>query len=310
MAKLAFLGLGQMGTPMATRLFDAGHDLTVWNRTSARTAPLVALGATAAASPAEAVAGADAAITMVASPAALQQVLFGEDGVVGALSPGQVLVDMSTVGPEVISSVAARLPSRITLVDAPVRGSVPEATAGRLEIYVGATRAAYEQVQPLLAPLGTRHHVGGPGAGAATKLIVNMTLGVSITALGEALLLGDTHGLDRPALLDILADSPIGTTVRGKRANIESGAYPPSFKLHLALKDLRLVTENPTRPGQDLRLAAAARSWLEQAAHAGAGDLDFSAVVATILAAGSDPDAADGRSDGGGAHGRPLGGLR
>ena len=150
---------------------------------------------------------------------------------------------MSTVGPEAIRSVARRLPTEVTLVDAPVRGSVPEATAGRLAIYVGATEAGFEYVQPLLAPLGTPHHVGGPGAGAATKVVVNLTLGAAIAALGEALALGDTLGLDRASLLDILAESPIGPTVRSKRTNIESGSYPPSFKLRLALKDLRLVTE-------------------------------------------------------------------
>jgi 3-hydroxyisobutyrate dehydrogenase-like beta-hydroxyacid dehydrogenase len=289
MAKLAFLGLGLMGTPMATRLLEAGHDLTVWNRTSARTEPLVGQGASAASSPAEAVAGADAVITMVANPPALEQVLFGDDGVVGALSPGQLLIDMSTVGPEMIRSVAGRLPSHVTLIDSPVRGSVPEATAGRLVIFVGATEAAFAHVQPLLAPLGTLHHVGGPGAGAATKVVVNLTLGVTMTVLGEALALADTLGLDRGTLLDILADSPIGSTVRSKQANIESGTYPPGFKLSLALKDLRLVTESPAQPGRDLRLAAASRSWFEQAAQAGAADLDYSAVVATILGTGSGP---------------------
>jgi hypothetical protein len=163
MAKLAFLGLGLMGTPMATRLLEAGHDITVWNRTSAKTRPLVDQGASAASSPAEAVAGADAAITMVATPQALEQVLFDDDGVLGALSPGQRLIDMSTVGPEMIRSVATRLPSHVTLIDAPVRGSVPEATAGRLLIYVGASQEAFDFAQPLLASLGTPHHVGGPG---------------------------------------------------------------------------------------------------------------------------------------------------
>jgi 3-hydroxyisobutyrate dehydrogenase-like beta-hydroxyacid dehydrogenase len=222
---------------------------------------------------------------MLATPAALEEVLF-DDGVVAALAPGQLLIDMSTVGPDEVRSVAQRLPDGISLVDAPVRGSVPEATAGKLAIYVGATQAEYEQVAPLLAPLGTPHHVGGPGAGAATKVVVNLTLGVAMAAAGEALALGDTLGLDRSTLLDILTESPIGGTVRIKRPNIESGSYPANFKLRHALKDLRLVTETSPAPEQDLRLAAATRSWLEQAAANGAGDLDFSAVVATILAAG------------------------
>jgi 3-hydroxyisobutyrate dehydrogenase-like beta-hydroxyacid dehydrogenase len=293
MAKLAFLGLGLMGTPMAARLLEAGHDLTVWNRTSGKTRPLVDQGASAASSPGDAVAGADAVFTMVATPEALEQVLFGDEGVVGALSPGQRLIDMSTVGPEMIGSVARRLPSHVTLVDAPVRGSVPEASTGRLKIYVGASQAAFDYVQPLLDPLGNVHHVGGPGAGAATKVVVNLTLGVAITALGEALALAETLGIDRTTLLDVLVDSPIGPIVRGKRANIESGTYPPNFKLSLALKDLRLVAESAAGSGPDLSLAAASQSWLEQAARDGAADLDFSAVVATILSA--DPGRGDTR---------------
>jgi 3-hydroxyisobutyrate dehydrogenase-like beta-hydroxyacid dehydrogenase len=285
MAKLAFLGLGQMGTPMATRLLGAGHDLTVWNRSPAKIDPLVDRGARAAASPAEAVAGVDAVITMVATPQALDRVLFGDDGAHEALDTGQRLIDMSTVGPDAIRSLARRLPDDVVLVDAPVRGSVQEAATGRLAIYVGAAPADYEYVQPLLATLGMPHHVGGPGAGAATKLVINLTLGVAITALGEALALGDALGLDEPTLLDVLTESPIGATVRNKRANVQYGAYPPSFKLSLALKDLRLVTETAERSGLDSTLAAAARGWLERAAEDGSGDLDYSAVVATISAA-------------------------
>jgi 3-hydroxyisobutyrate dehydrogenase-like beta-hydroxyacid dehydrogenase len=132
--------------------------------------------------------------------------------------------------------------------------------------------------------------VGGPGTGAATKLVANLTLGVAITALGEALALGDTLGLDRTTLLEVLAETPIGATVRTKRPNIEADSYPPSFKLRHALKDLRLATEATDRSGTKLKLAAAARDWLEQAAADGAGDLDFSAVVPTILAAVPGPD--------------------
>jgi 3-hydroxyisobutyrate dehydrogenase-like beta-hydroxyacid dehydrogenase len=285
MAKLAFLGLGQMGTPMATRLLNAGHDLTVWNRTSAKTTPLVDLGASAAATPAEAVAGADAAITMVATPEALEEVMFGASGIVRGISPGQHLIDMSTVGPDTIRSVAARLPDHVTFTDAPVRGSVPEATEGTLQIYVGGTDAAFEAVEPLLRALGTPRHVGPLGAGAATKLVINLTLGVVMTAAGEALALGEALGLGRPTLLDSLEGSPIGGIVRGKRANIESGSYPPSFQLRHALKDIRLVTDTAARSGEELALAAATRGWFERAAEAGYADRDFSAVVATILAA-------------------------
>jgi 3-hydroxyisobutyrate dehydrogenase-like beta-hydroxyacid dehydrogenase len=174
-------------------------------------------------------------------------------------------------------------------VDAPVRGSVPEATAGKLAIYVGAEPADFDRVAPILDPLGTVHHVGGPGAGAATKVVVNSTLGAAIAAFGEALALGDTLGLDRSVLLDVLADSPIGSTVHGKRGDVESGEYPPNFKLSLALKDLRLVNEVADQAGRHLPVAAASRDWLEQAAEDGASDLDYSAVIATIAPGGGHP---------------------
>src|SRR5713226_9792914 len=121
MSKIAFLGLGEMGTPMASRLLGAGHELAVWNRTPGRTAPLAERGAIAAATPAEAAAGAEIIITMLATSDALEQVVFGAGGVAGGLGAGQVLVDMSTVGPAAVRSVAARLPPGVPLVDAPVR---------------------------------------------------------------------------------------------------------------------------------------------------------------------------------------------
>src|SRR5439155_16800115 len=132
MAKIAFLGLGQMGAPMATRLLQAGHELTVWNRTPDRAKPLAAGGATVAGSPAEAVAGAAFAITMLATPEALQEVVLGGNGLAKALGPGQVYIDMSTVGPNTVRAIAAKLPNGVAIVDAPVRGSVPQATEGRL----------------------------------------------------------------------------------------------------------------------------------------------------------------------------------
>jgi 3-hydroxyisobutyrate dehydrogenase-like beta-hydroxyacid dehydrogenase len=282
MAKIAFLGLGLMGTPLATRLLEAGNDLTVWNRTTAKTTPVAERGAAVASTPAQAATGVDVVITMVTNADALERVLFGEDGLAAALSPGQVLIDMSTVGPDEVRSAAARLPDGVAMVDAPVRGSVAEATDGRLIIYVGADQAAYDRVEPILASLGMLHHVGGPGTGAATKVVVNSTLGATMVVLGEAIALGDALGLDRSNLLDVLAESPIAATVRVKRANVESGTYPPNFKLSLALKDMRLVNAIADRAGRHLDVAVASEGWLERAARAGAADPDFSAVVATI----------------------------
>ena len=292
MAKIGFLGLGEMGTPMAGRLLHAGHGVVVWNRSAERTAPLAKEGAAVAASPAKAAAGADVVITMLATPEALEQVLFGNAGLAPALSPGQLLIDMSTVGPDEVRSAAARLPKGASLVDAPVRGSVPQATSGRLDIFVGATDEDYERARPILETLGSVRHAGGPGSGAAMKLVANLALGAAMVTLGEALSLGESLDLQRDVMLDVLADSPIGPIVKAKRANVESGQFKPSFKLRHAAKDLRLVTEAAAARGRDLKQALANRAWLDEAAERGAADLDFSAVVATIV--GENP-AADRR---------------
>lgn len=285
MTKVAFLGLGQMGAPMAARLLDAGHDLTVWNRTADKAEPLLARGATAASSPAEAVADADAAITMLSAPEALDEVLFGEQGAAASLTAGQILVEMSTVGPAAVQAMTERLPDGVAVIDAPVLGSVPQATDGRLLVFIGAADEDLPRVQDLLSPMGTLRHVGGPGAGAAIKLVVNSTLPTTLAALGEAMALGEGLGLDRDAVLDVLGSSPLRPTLDRKRDNIVAGSYDnPNFKLALALKDLQLVTEAAAGAGRDLRVVEASRAWLQEAVDAGAGDLDYSAVVATILA--------------------------
>jgi 3-hydroxyisobutyrate dehydrogenase-like beta-hydroxyacid dehydrogenase len=283
MAKIAFLGLGQMGAPMAMRLLQAGHELTVWNRTPDRARPLAAGGATVAGSPAEAGAGAAFAITMVATPEALKDVVLGEHGLVRALGPGQVYIDMSTVGPHTVRSIAARFPEGVAVVDAPVRGSVSQAAEGRLEIFVGASDENFERVRPILESLGSVAHVGALGAGAAMKLVANLALGASIAAVGEALALGEALGLGRVPLLNVLEGSQLSPAVRAKRANIESGHYPPNFKLRHAAKDLRLVIEAAATVDRDLKVSAAARAWLDAAVERGAADLDYSAVVATIV---------------------------
>jgi 3-hydroxyisobutyrate dehydrogenase len=282
-SKIAFLGIGNMGNPMATRLVNAGHDVTVWNRSVPRTASLARAGATVADSPAAAASGVEFAITMLATPEALEDVLFGRDGIAPALSSGQTWIDMSTVGPDAFRADRARMPNGVAAVDAPVRGSIPEASEGRLHVYVGADEEDFERVRAVLEVFGDTHRVGGPGAGAAMKLVVNTTLAASIVAAGEALALGRAFGLETGVLLDMLADSPVGPTLRAKRANIEAGTYPPNFKLSLAAKDMRLAVEAADRSSASLKTAESVRLWLDEAAEQGAADLDFSAVVATIL---------------------------
>jgi 3-hydroxyisobutyrate dehydrogenase-like beta-hydroxyacid dehydrogenase len=228
------------------------------------------------------VAGAELVITMLATPEAVEQVAFADEGLAEGLCSGQVLIDMSTVGPDAARSMAARLPQGVPLVDAPVRGSIAEATAGRLHVFVGASDADFARVRPVLAVFGDVRHTGGPGSGQAMKLVVNLALGASMVVLGEALALGGALALPQEMVLDVLSDSPIGPAVSAKRSDIESGDYEPAFALRLAEKDLKLVTDAAAGDGRDLKVARATLEWLEEASRRGAGDLDFSAVVATI----------------------------
>ena len=285
MTKIAFLGLGSMGAPMAMRLRSAGHDLSVWNRSPAKAAPLQAGGARVATSPADAARDAEAVFTMLADPASLDAVLFGTGGTggaAGAMRAGSVWIDCSTTGPDAFRDLAARLPVGLTAIDAPVLGSVPQATDGSLQIFVGATPEVLTRWSSLLGALGRPISAGPMGAGAALKLVANSTLGALMTALGEALALADAFQLDTKAVLDVLENSPIGITTRAKRELVESGAYPARFRLALAAKDMRLVNAAAATRHVDLRVARAAHDWLEAAAAAKLGDLDYSAVIAHI----------------------------
>jgi len=260
------LGLGAMGSRIARRLLDAGHDVIVWNRTAARSAGFPQ----AAATPAEATADVEAAITMLANPAALRDVT--QD-----LAP-PVLIEMSTVGPDAIRELAAALP-HTQVIDAPVLGSRAEAEQGTLQIFVGATPEQYARWAPLLEPLGTTHHVGPLGAGASAKLVANSTLVGTIGMLAEAIRLADGLGLSREATFDVLAATPIAAAAARRREALETNDYPPRFPLSLARKDAELVSG----AAPNLRLAEAARSWLAEADDAGWGDRDYSSVLAWVL---------------------------
>jgi 3-hydroxyisobutyrate dehydrogenase-like beta-hydroxyacid dehydrogenase len=281
MARLGFLGLGAMGAPLANRLIDAGHQLTLWNRT--RSAANRFEGrATIAESPAEAARRVDAVLTSLATPDALFEVLFGEGGATSGIEPGTALIDFSTVGRDYVLEVARRLPDGVEMVDAPVLGSVSNAVEGTLKIFVGGSEQSFARWKDLLAPLGTPIHAGPTGAGAAMKLVANSTLAGLMSLAGEALALADGLGLDQKTVVSVLLDSPIGPALSRKLEKIESDHYTPSFKLALMLKDMRLVLEAAAGRGVELKLGPGATEWLDQAEQRGLGDYDYSAVVAQI----------------------------
>ncbi|MFE1341605.1 NAD(P)-dependent oxidoreductase [Streptomyces sp. NPDC058733] len=230
MEKIAFLGLGRMGAPMARRLLAAGHPLTVFNRTPARAEPLVAEGAVAADSPERAVRDADVVITMLEGPEALAAVA---DAVVPVLRPGVTWAEMSTVGPDAVRELAGRLGNGVRLVDAPVMGSTDRAAEGTLGILAGGDASAVEHV---LARLGSVTRTGPLGSGAALKLVLNTAVIGGVGLVAEALRLADALGLDDDTARTALAAGPLGGVVA--RAFAEAA----HFATALAVKDLALAT--------------------------------------------------------------------
>jgi len=275
---------------MAGRLLEAGHELWVWNRSRSKAEALGEAGAKIAASPAEAASNATVVITMLSTPDALGDVVWGRDGVAAGIAAGATLVDMSTVGPATARELERRLPDGVGIVDAPVLGSVPQAESGSLKIFAGGTKDAYDGVAEVLGILGEPSYLGPLGSGAAMKLVVNSTLGALMTGLGEAMALGDALKLDPSVVLDVLEGSPAGPMVSQKRPNIESGTFPPAFKLSLARKDMDLVVQASERAGLDPRVGRAAREWIEEADESGLGDFDYSAVVAQVRGASASLD--------------------
>ena len=281
MAELAFLGLGAMGAPMAARLIGAGHAVTVWNRTRAR-AEAVDGAARIAESPADAARGVEAVITMLATPDAVSEVLFGPEGVTAGIAPGTVLIEMSTIGPDHLAEIGTKLPEGIELIDIPVLGSVSNAVDGTLTLFLGGTESAFARWRDVLAPIGTPVHVGPTGAGAALKLVANSTLAGLMSLIGEALALADGFDLRQEQVLSALLDSPIGPALKRKLDKIERDHYDPSFALSLMLKDVRLVIDAAQRREVELRVVEGATRWIEQAERHGLGACDYSAVVAEI----------------------------
>lgn len=282
MGSVAVIGLGGMGSRIARRLLDAGHELTVWNRHPDRAEPLVAAGASTAPTPAEAARQAEAVVTMVANPDALSAVTEGPEGAAAGLSPGSVLIQTSTVGPRSIGRLASLMPED-SFLDSPVLGSLGEIDAGTLHVFVGGQAELVERWTPLLETLGTVLHVGPLGAGTAAKLVANSTLVGMIGLLGEALALGTALGLPAAVAFEVLEVTALGEQAKRRRPAFESGNYPPRFPLSLARKDADLILEAAKEHGLQLPLAAAGREWLSAAERAGRGDDDYSAVLAEIV---------------------------
>jgi len=281
MTSIAFFGLGTMGGGMAARLAGAGFPVTVWNRSAARTQRLKDLGATVAASPRDAAANADVVISMLADDPASRLAWTGDTGALGAMRPGAVLIECSTISPVWIEELGRLAAERgCPLLDAPVTGSRPQAEKGELRFLVGGDAAVLEQVRPILAAMSSAIvHLGPTGSGARIKLINNFLCGVQAASMAEAVALIERSGLNRELSLSILqSGAPTSPVVTASSNRMAARDYAVNFRLSLMRKDLAYAIDEGARFGVPLATAVTARDMYDRAAPQWA-DADFSAVV-------------------------------
>lgn len=283
--KVAFIGLGTMGSAMASNLIRRGFELTVHNRTRDKEEPIAQLGAGRAASPAEAARTCGIVVLMVSDTDDVEEVLFGPSGVATGASSGTLIVDMSSIDPGASREFAARLTKiSLSMIDAPVSGGSEGAQAGTLSIMVGGSDEDVARATPVLEALGTRiTHVGPAGSGQIAKAVNQVIVGGTLLAVAEGMLLGMRAGLDMPLVVEALEAGAAGSWLLSHRADrMISGDFPLGFKLGLHRKDLRIALGSATEVGAELpgvRLVAQLEDALIER---GFGDSDISLIVRAI----------------------------
>jgi 3-hydroxyisobutyrate dehydrogenase-like beta-hydroxyacid dehydrogenase len=294
MAEIGWIGLGIMGSRMATHLARAGHALTVWNRTPATADAWAAEHrARVAATPAECAAAADVLFTMVVDGAQVRSVLFGPEGAASGARPGALLVDCSTIAPAEAEALARDAREvGLEFVDAPVSGSSPRAADGTLTFMVGAEARALARVRPLLAEMGSLIvHAGPNGHGQRVKLLNNALAAANAAAVAQAIVVARAEGVDLDALVEVVGASSGGSAMMSLKAGpMREGDFTPLFKLAHMLKDVELALAAARDAGVEFPSAAAARDLLAEADDAGLGGEDFAALIRSVEAcAGTRP---------------------
>ena len=285
--KIGVCGTGRMGSSIARRLMSVGHDVAVWNRNPAKTAPLTEAGARAFASPAELVENCEAVIVMLLNDTASDAVYRGPNGILNAALEGRLVIDMSTVRPDTMRAVGLSISQQgAAFVECPVGGSVGPAKEGKLFALVGGEQADIARARPVLEQLCRRiEHVGPLGSGATVKLAINLPLLVYWQALGEALAICKPLNLSPDRLIDILSDTAgTPTAMKGRSAVIAKvlGGEPPgeaAFSLSAAKKDLATAVQFARSIQAELPVAASALACFEEAEVEGLSDTDATTVA-------------------------------
>jgi 3-hydroxyisobutyrate dehydrogenase-like beta-hydroxyacid dehydrogenase len=285
MTKIAYIGLGIMGSGMASNLLKAGYSVTVWNRTSQRCAPLVEQGATQADTPAQAAAAADIVMYCLSNEAAIEDTVFGADGILSGVHQGQIAIDMSTVHPNTSDLEAMAYAEKgVEFLDAPVFGSKNESAAGGLWIVVGGKKEVFEKVKPILEPLSeTIHYMGETGKGATMKLVGNSIVATQIQALGEGMILATKAGLNPQDVLDVLHVTDFRSPIfDGIGKMLIERDFSTSFALKWMLKDANLIAQLAEDLNSPIGAIAIARETIKAAVNQGWGEENASALIKAL----------------------------
>lgn len=289
MSQIAFIGLGNMGAPMALNLLKAGHQLSVFDLVPAAVKTLTDAGAKSAASASEAVKGADAVISMLPASQHVESLYLGESGLLAHIPKLAIVMDCSTISPDSARKVGRAAESLgIAMVDAPVSGGTGGAIAGTLTFIVGGEKAALDRARPYLEKMGKNiFHAGASGAGQVGKICNNMMLGIQMAATCEALSLGVANGMDPTVLSEIISKSSGRNWVTelynpwpGVMPNAPaSKGFAGGFGVDLMLKDLGLAAEAAMSSKSTIALGELARNLFALHSSQGHGKLDFSSIV-------------------------------
>ena len=285
MANLGFVGLGLMGSRIAKRLLDSGHQVSGYNRTRAKAEPLIQAGMQFQDSPREVVQAADITFSMVTDTAALSSITDGPDGILAGLSSGKIYVDMSTVSPRLSRALAGRaVETGAQMLDAPVSGSLPAAESGTLIIYIGGSAETLEKARPVFEQISQKIiYVGGNGQAIALKVAINLNLPVQLVSLFEGVLLAERSGIQRATALDGLLNSVAASNAMKYRGPFML-KMPEQvwFSAAMMKKDLQLALEMGEELGVELRTVELAQDMLTQAIEMGWGDEDFAVLYKVV----------------------------
>ena len=278
MAKIGWIGLGNMGNPMSKNLLKAGHEVTVWNRTKAKADEVLAEGAKWADTPKEIAEKCDFIFTMVSDGATLQSVTLSENGIAAGLSANKIVIDMSTVSPEESAKVNDAIEAKdCKFIRGPVTGSTVLAANASLGILASGDKAAYDKVLPLFEAMGkNQFYVGKAEEARVLKLALNVMIGVTSQMVAEAVVLAEKAGLDVAQVCEVMAGSAVGSPlVNYKKALVSSGDYKAAFSVKLMMKDFDLAFAAAKQYGVALPVTAVTRQYYQAAAASGRGDSDF-----------------------------------